>query len=197
MKTLVISDIHIGRKDSNIRDFYEFIKDKTFDRIIFNGDIFDQFAMWKDKFKLYKKEHKQFVKKIRKKLKEEKTEIVFNVGNHDIFALFLIPFGFLFGAKIRKRFISDYYLIEHGDWVGLYTYFKKDLRKNKSYVDKWQYIAKKKNKKVIVGHSHMPKIKGDVIDEGDWTKHNSYVIIEKTVKNHIKLVRNHPNDYYE
>lgn len=185
MKILVVSDIHLGREDSKIKDLYNFLNDKFFDKIVFNGDIWDQFAWWKDKGKLYRKEHKKLVKDLRKKFKKEKTKVIYTVGNHDWFGLFLIPFGFLFNAKIRKRYKFKDYIFEHGDWIGLYIAIRRIFSKkskitfeNVDFKDYWNMIGVAKEKMIVVGHSHEPEMRGNVIDEGDWVKHNSYAIIE-------------------
>ena len=183
MKTLIISDIHIGRKDSNVSKLADFIKNTPSDRIILNGDIFDQFALWKDKGRLYRNEHKIHVKNIYKILKERETEIIYLAGNHDYLTLLLIPFGFLFGITIRKRWSEPTFMVEHGDWISFYLTIRRLFLINrsiklKSYVENCILFAKIKDKFLIVGHSHKPGNFHTVYDEGDWVEHNTCLILE-------------------
>ena len=101
--TIIISDVHISREDSNVKELIEFIRNNPSKKLVLNGDIFDQFAWWRDKGRLSRKEHKKHVKQIKQILKERKTKIYYLPGNHDWLVLLLIPIGFLFRAKIRKR----------------------------------------------------------------------------------------------
>ncbi len=178
-ETIIVSDLHLGRQDCNITEFFEFIKENPSKKLVLNGDIFDQFAWFKDKGKLYKEEHKDIVKKIRKLLKERKTKIYYLIGNHDYLAFFLVLFGFLFGVKFRKRLRRKGIIIEHGDWITLYLWLRRIKRTN--FQENCEAFAKAKNKRLVVGHSHHPEkmsINEWVYDEGDWVGNNTYLILE-------------------
>ena len=183
MKTLIVSDIHIGRNDSECEKCLDVIKNNPTDEIILNGDIFDQFAIWKDKGKLYKERHLRFVKEFMKIKKERKTKVYYLIGNHDYLAFLLIPFGFLFGIKFRKRVRKEDIIIEHGDWITLYLKIKRLFNKKIEISDdtheNYYTFSKIKNKKFIVGHTHEPRIiSNKVYDEGDWVGSNTYLIME-------------------
>lgn len=184
--TIIISDVHISREDSNVKELVEFIINNPSKKLVLNGDIFDQFAWWRDKGRLYRKEHKKHVKEIKQILKERKTKIYYLPGNHDWLVLLLIPIGFLFRAKIRKRIKLKGILIEHGDWFTFYLKVRKifdiSIEISKDYHSRCLTFAKLKKKKIVVGHSHNPEIIEDIVyDVGDWVKNNTYLILENWV----------------
>lgn len=167
---IVISDLHIGREDCQINEVAKFLKDNPTEELILNGDIFDQFAMFKS-LETWRK-HRPIVKETWRMLKGRKTKIVYLVGNHDYLAFFLAPFGFLFGMKIRKRVIRDGYLIEHGDWISLYLRVRGIKRR--TFHDNCEVLARIKEKILIVGHSHHSMRSWKVIDVGDWVGSGTY-----------------------
>jgi UDP-2,3-diacylglucosamine pyrophosphatase LpxH len=176
---IVISDLHLGRKDSNVAELLEIIKETQSKTLILNGDIFDQFAYFKDRGKLYREEHRKYVKEIRGILKLRKTKLIYLVGNHDYLAFLFVPFGFLFGMKIRKRTRVNDIIIEHGDWITFYLRLR-GIERSNDYHENCIRFAKTKNKKLVVGHSHHPEklINNDwVYDEGDWVENNTYLTI--------------------
>ena len=183
INTIVISDLHLSRKDSNVSELLELIRNTPSKTLVLNGDIFDQFAFFKDRGKLYKTEHRKAVKQIRGILKIRKTKIIYLVGNHDYLAFLLLPFGFLFGMKIRKRIVVNDILIEHGDWITFYLWLRR-IKKSGDYHENCIIFAKTKNKRLVVGHSHHPeelRVNDWVYDEGDWVKNNTYLTINGEV----------------
>ena len=79
MKTLIISDIHLGSPlvDKKV-EMMNLIKLDEYDTIILNGDIFD---VWEDSFIDIYLSHLDFVGLLQR-LSKEKT-IYFIMGNHD------------------------------------------------------------------------------------------------------------------
>ena len=52
-KTIILSDIHLGSKASRTKDVLKFLDENTCQRLIFNGDIIDMWALkrggkWKE-----------------------------------------------------------------------------------------------------------------------------------------------------
>lgn len=181
INTIVISDLHLSRKDCNVVNLLEFIRNTPSKTLILNGDIFDQFAFFKDRGKLYRKEHRKYVKQIRNILRIRKTKVIYLIGNHDYLAFLFVPFGFLWRMKIRKRTYVDNILIEHGDWITyrlwLKRIFNKKIKISGDYHENCITFAKLKNKRLVVGHSHHPeklRVNDWVYDEGDWVKNNTY-----------------------
>ena len=167
---IVISDLHIGREDCQIDEVVEFLQSNETDLLILNGDILDQFAIFKDR--VIFKEHWPKVKAVWKILKERKTKIIYLVGNHDYLMFLLAPIGFLLGIKIRKRIVRGEFLIEHGDWISYYLRLRR--LKSGTYEEDCDLFAKIKKKMLIVGHSHRPRKTKRVIDVGDWVGHGTY-----------------------
>ena len=177
---LIISDLHLSREDCNVNILLEFIKNNPSETLVLNGDIIDQFAWWRDKGKLYRAEHRKPMKQIRAILKERGTRVYYIIGNHDYFMFFLIPFGWIWRIKIRKKIKLDGVLIEHGDWISLRLFLRGIERSGSYHVDCMMY-AERRNKKLVVGHSHHPERLIDnalVFDDGDWVGNNSYVTID-------------------
>jgi len=79
VKTLLISDLHIGFKYSRASDILDVLDKETFDRLIMVGDIFDVSAMMRRPY--WDEYHTAVTKKILKLAK--KMEVIYVIGNHD------------------------------------------------------------------------------------------------------------------
>jgi UDP-2,3-diacylglucosamine pyrophosphatase LpxH len=79
MKTLLMSDVHIGFKFSRAKDAVEVLENEKFDRLILVGDIFDIENMMKRPY--WDEHHTAFLKKILKLAK--KMDVIYVIGNHD------------------------------------------------------------------------------------------------------------------
>lgn len=169
--TLIISDTHFGREDSQTEELKHFIARNPCRHLILNGDTFDQFAICKN-FSIIRKQWKN-IKTMWYCLREMETKITFIVGNHDYFLFFLMPFFF---GKIRRRLKIKNYIIEHGHLISLYLQIRR--KKEIDYHKNCLIFAKLKKKKLVVGHSHEPQvIENTVYDCGDWVGHASYYIL--------------------
>lgn len=105
MKTLVISDVHIGSKGCQAEKVLDLLKDETYERYILVGDIIDGWL-----FKRYKKFSYDQTKVIRRLLKLSKNrEIIWIAGNHDEFLRKYIPMD-IGNIKIVDEWI------EYGTW---------------------------------------------------------------------------------
>ena len=169
---IVISDSHIGREDCQIDDLVRFLWKNETDILVLNGDIFDQFAMFRD-ISIFRS-HWPKVKLIWGLLRQRGTKIIYLVGNHDYLMFFLAPIGFLWGLRITKRYVTKEFHIEHGDWI---TYYLKAWGlETGSYRENCELFAIIKGKTLIVGHTHEPQRTERVIDVGDWVGHGTYYI---------------------
>jgi UDP-2,3-diacylglucosamine pyrophosphatase LpxH len=123
MKTLIISDLHIGSKGCKTEEILELLKDESFERYILVGDIIDGWL-----FKKYKKFSYQHARVIRRLLKLSKNkEIIWISGNHDEFLRKYTPIE-LGNIKVVDEFIEDGIWYCHGDkydgivkmrWLGM------------------------------------------------------------------------------
>jgi len=123
MKTLIISDLHIGSKGCQTDSILELLKNESYDRYILVGDIIDGWL-----FKKYKKFSYQHTKVIRRLLKLSKNkEIIWISGNHDEFLRKYTPVE-IGNIKVVDEFIEDGVWYCHGDkydgivkirWLGM------------------------------------------------------------------------------
>jgi UDP-2,3-diacylglucosamine pyrophosphatase LpxH len=109
MKTLILSDIHVGSKGCNTNAVLEILNTK-FDRLILVGDIIDGWL-----FKKYGSFSYEHTKVIRKLLKiSKKKEIIWISGNHDEFLRKYTPLD-LGNIKIVDEYIENDIWFCHGD----------------------------------------------------------------------------------
>lgn len=115
-KTLVISDVHLGTKDSKAKELSRFLKANTCDRLILNGDIIDGWQLKKSG--KWKKKHTRFFKVILRMMRSCNTEVIYIRGNHDDFLDNVLPL-FIGRMSILKDYILESsgkkYWVIHGD----------------------------------------------------------------------------------
>lgn len=145
-RTVILSDIHLGTRNSKAAEAVTFLKSLRCERLILNGDIVDGWSLsrggpWLD-------DHTKFIRAVLKKMEKEGTEVIYLRGNHDDVLTRFLPV--CFG---RMRFLSEYtletpqgsYLVVHGDgfdsitthyrylaWIGAIGY-EMLLRVNRLY----------------------------------------------------------------
>lgn len=113
-KTLFISDIHLGTRNTQTDKLIDFLKTNKFSKIYLVGDIIDMIAM-KRKF-YWKNKHNTVVQKLLKMSKN--TEIIYIIGNHDIFLEPLVGQSFgdikILESDVHKAADNKEYTIIHG-----------------------------------------------------------------------------------
>ncbi|MGJ8672667.1 glycosyltransferase [Rubritalea sp.] len=117
LRSLFISDIHLGTSDSKAREVVEVLKAVKCERIYLNGDIIDGWAL--SRGSKWKKSHTKVLRCLLKKMEKEGTEVIYIRGNHDDFLEKILPFE-IGGIKIVKECIhesvgGERYLVVHGD----------------------------------------------------------------------------------
>jgi UDP-2,3-diacylglucosamine pyrophosphatase LpxH len=127
-KTIIVSDIHLGTKDSQAKEFIKFLDEYPTDQLILNGDIIDGWALQRGS--KWRKQHTKVILKLLELSK--KTDIIWIRGNHDDFLsdFFMIKMSnitlcedYMIGIKRKK------YLIFHGDILDVFS-------------STWKWIAK-------------------------------------------------------
>ena len=123
MKTLVISDLHIGSKGCKTEKVLDLLRDESYERYILVGDIIDRWL-----FKKYKKFSYDHTKVIRRLLKLSKDrEIIWVAGNHDEFLRKYLPLE-LGNIKVVDEWVEYGTWFCHGDkfdgivqlkWLGM------------------------------------------------------------------------------
>ncbi|MFC5049727.1 glycosyltransferase [Rubritalea spongiae] len=117
LRSLFISDVHLGTSDSKAREVVEVLKAVKCERIYLNGDIIDGWAL--SRGSKWKKSHTKVLRCLLKKMEKEGTEVIYIRGNHDDFLEKILPFE-IGGIKIVKECVheavgGERYLVVHGD----------------------------------------------------------------------------------
>jgi hypothetical protein len=119
-KAIIVSDLHLGTKDSKANDFIDFLESHPTDLLILNGDIVDGWAL--NRGAKWKKSHTQVIAKLLKV--SNKTKIIWIRGNHDEFLVEFI--GSHFGnIEVREDYLLNIsedlsYYIFHGDVIDVF-----------------------------------------------------------------------------
>ena len=120
-QAVVVSDLHLGTKDSKAEEFIEFLEKHPTDLLILNGDIVDGWAL--NRGTKWKKQHTKVISKILQL--SNTTQIIWIRGNHDEFIQDFI--GTHLGAiEIKEDYKLDIhntvesYYIFHGDVVDVF-----------------------------------------------------------------------------
>jgi hypothetical protein len=127
-QAIVVSDLHLGTKDSKAEEFIEFIEKHPTDLLILNGDIIDGWAL--NRGAKWKKQHTKVISKLLKL--SNKTQIIWIRGNHDEFLHEFMGnhFG---GIEIREDYVfttkvwveddvyrNESYYVFHGDVIDIF-----------------------------------------------------------------------------
>ena len=114
-KAVIVSDLHLGTKDSKAKEFIEFLEKHPTDLLILNGDIVDGWAL--NRGAKWKKQHTNAISKILKV--SNKTKVIWIRGNHDEFLAEFI--GMHFGnIEIREDYIISNHYVFHGDVIDVF-----------------------------------------------------------------------------
>jgi len=118
-KAIIVSDLHLGTKDSKAKEFIEFLDSHSTDLLILNGDIIDGWAL--NRGAKWKKKHTNAISKILKV--SNNTKVIWVRGNHDEFITEFI--GTHFGnITIVEDYVLDVgdkkYFVFHGDVIDVF-----------------------------------------------------------------------------
>jgi len=116
-RAIVVSDLHLGTKDSKCEEFIEFLEKHPTDLLILNGDIIDAWAI--NRGSKWKKKHTKVLAKLLKL--SNTTKIIWIRGNHDEFIKDFLGFN-LGGIQFRED-----YTLHFSEWV------EYDTWKNRCY----------------------------------------------------------------
>lgn len=118
-RSIFISDIHLGSKNSKAKQVDEFLKINTCHNLYLVGDIIDGWKFQKNRSR-WKKSHSEVVRRILK-IANGETNVFYITGNHDEFVRMIIPYQMDFGnIKIHNDIEhigadGKRYLVVHGD----------------------------------------------------------------------------------
>jgi UDP-2,3-diacylglucosamine pyrophosphatase LpxH len=123
LKTLIISDLHIGSKGCQTEEILNLLSDDSYKRYILIGDIIDGWLF--TKYKKFSYEHTRVIRRLLKLSKNK--EIIWISGNHDEFVRKYTPLE-LGNIKVVDEYIENGIWFCHGDkydgivkmhWLGM------------------------------------------------------------------------------
>lgn len=175
-KYIILSDIHLGIKDSKAKELLDFLENINSEHIILNGDIIDGWAIKRGS--KIKKPHTKVISKLLKL--SNKTKITWIRGNHDEFIKEFI------GTTIGNIEIVEDLIINVGDKK--YFIFHGDLID--IFITKYKWLA------------HLGSIGYDfalfinrIYNRYRNFKGLKYYSISDKIKKSVKFATNHINDF--
>ena len=127
-KAVIVSDLHLGTKDSMAKDFMDFLDSHPTDLLVLNGDIIDGWAL--NRGSKWKKTHTKVISKILKISND--TRVIWVRGNHDEFITEFI------GSSFGNIHIVEDYILNVGD--SRYYIFHGDVID--VFITKYKWLAK-------------------------------------------------------
>lgn len=116
-KTIILSDVHLGMRDSKAKEVSHFLKHTHCKTLILNGDIIDAWSLKRRKG-TWNKHCSRFIRMVLKKIEYKKTQVIYLRGNHDDILRKFMPIHFE-GFQIVEDHILKMngrkYLVVHGD----------------------------------------------------------------------------------
>ena len=175
-QAIIVSDLHLGTKDSKAEEFIEFIDKHPTDILILNGDIIDGWAL--NRGTKWKKQHTKVISKLLKL--SNKTRIIWIRGNHDEFIQEFI--GTHLGAiEIREDYILELtdkkYYCFHGDVIDV-------------FITKYKWLSKIG----AVGYDFALWLNRVYNTYRKWRK-LPYISISQKIKESVKVATNYVNDF--
>ena len=184
-QAIVVSDLHLGTKDSKAEEFIEFIESHPTDLLILNGDIVDGWAI--NRGAKWKKQHTKVISKLLKL--SNKTQIIWIRGNHDEFLQEFMGSHFG-GIEIREDYVlnttiwvkndefrNQNYYIFHGDVIDV-------------FITKYKWLAKIG----AVGYDVALWLNRMYNTYRKWRK-LPYQSISQKIKSGVKVATNYINDF--
>ncbi len=116
-KTIVISDVHLGMRNSKVERVNKFLQHTKCRTLILNGDIIDAWSLNRRRG-TWNKHCSRFIRLILKKIEKRKTKVIYLRGNHDDVLRRFMPIHFE-GFNILEDYTlhskGRKYLVLHGD----------------------------------------------------------------------------------
>jgi len=116
VRTVVLSDIHLGTVDSKVAEVNHFLRHVRCEKLILNGDIIDGWQLKRNG--QWTKAHTHFIRIVLKMLEKRDTQIVYLRGNHDDILSKFLPLEFenlLVADEYLHEGPKGRYLVLHGD----------------------------------------------------------------------------------
>ena len=176
-QTIIVSDLHLGTKDSKAEEFIEFLDKHPTDLLILNGDIIDGWAL--NRGTKWKKQHTKVISKLLKL--SNKSRIIWIRGNHDEFIQEFIG-THLGSIEIREDYLLNLkngqkYYIFHGDVIDV-------------FITKYKWLSKIGS----IGYDFALWLNRVYNTYRKWRK-LPYISISQKIKGSVKVATNYINDF--
>ena len=116
VRTVIISDVHLGSTESKAEQVNHFLRHVRCEKLILNGDIIDGWQLRRSGH--WTKAHTRFIRIILKKIEKRDTRVIYLRGNHDDMLASFLPLDFE-NLSIVEDHIHEgprgRYLVLHGD----------------------------------------------------------------------------------
>ena len=116
VRTVIVSDVHLGMKDSKALQAAHFLRHTVCVKLILNGDIIDAWHL--QRLGGWNHGHTSFIRTVLRKMEKENTQVIYLRGNHDDILDRFIPIQ-LDNLSIAEEHVHATsrgdYLIVHGD----------------------------------------------------------------------------------
>jgi len=184
-KAIIVSDLHLGTKDSKAEEFLEFLDNHPTDLLILNGDIIDGWAL--NRGSKWKKQHTKVLGKILKL--SNKIQVIWIRGNHDEFIQEFIGSHFG-GIEFREDYKIEYAEhVEYDNWKQrCYYVFHGDVID--VFITKYTWLAKIG----AVGYDLALWLNRQYNKYRKWRK-LPYQSISQKIKSSIKTATSYVNDF--
>ncbi len=117
VRTVIISDVHLGTHDCKAREVNHFLKNTRCEKLILNGDIIDGWRLKQSGY--WPNSHTRFIRIILKKMEKRGTEIIYLRGNHDDVLAKFLPIAFenlhIVEDHVHETADGRRYFVLHGD----------------------------------------------------------------------------------
>ena len=116
VRTVIISDVHLGTEHSKAGEVTHFLKHVRCQRLILNGDIIDGWRLTRNG--RWTKQHTRFIRRVLSLVQKRDVEVVYTRGNHDDFLARLMPMRLdllCLAEDYVLESVNGRYLVLHGD----------------------------------------------------------------------------------
>lgn len=116
-KTIILSDVHLGMRDSKAKEVSHFLKHTHCETLILNGDIIDAWSLKRRKG-TWNKHCTRFIRMVLKKIERKRTKVIYLRGNHDDILRKFMPIHFGDFEIVEEYILKSNgrrYLVLHGD----------------------------------------------------------------------------------
>jgi UDP-2,3-diacylglucosamine pyrophosphatase LpxH len=184
-KAIIVSDLHLGTKDSKAEEFIKFIETHPTELLILNGDIIDGWAI--NRGSKWKKKHTKVISKLLKL--SNVTQIIWIRGNHDEFVQEFIGSHFG-GIEIREDYQLQYFEhVEYDNWnKRCYYIFHGDVID--VFITKYKWLSKLGS----IGYDFALWLNRLYNRYRKW-RNLPYQSISQKIKSGVKAATNYVNDF--